>query len=411
MKLFNYTPSQSSSFLLLLVLLSIILLNAMSCSSKKDTQPDNLSTVEMRQNVSKSSPITFSEEIKRVEYIPLELTDDKRSAISNVFDISVTDDYIFIYAGYGAGIFQFSRIDGKFIRNFAQRGGGPGETQLIFCFYVDEIASKVYIVQAFPHKVLEYMFDGSFVGAHEQKRNISLQYPLGNNLIAVVGRERWPFSDPELIGMGVFNINGDTIAIKNDFARPDILPADASCIKDVRSALSYKSVLYHIASNDTVFRLSHDGIQPAFVFDRQNSREFLEGALNPKINDLFPNNFTVWDFFETSKSFYVRAMIDHKMYIFALDKATNQTTSEISNIDPREIFGYDRWMQGIGIRIGDGKIPFWPTKSFLEKNILVQYLPAPEIFYLKEKGVINQLPKEIDFIDEFSNPVVIIYHI
>jgi hypothetical protein len=99
------------------------------------------------------------------------------------------------------------------------------------------------------------------------------------------------------------------------------------------------------------------------------------------------------------------------MYIFALDKATNQTTSEVSNIDPREIFGWDRWMQGIGIHIGDGKIPLWPTKSYLEKNILVQYLPAPVIFYLKEKGIISQLPKEIEFIDEYSNPVVIIYHI
>jgi len=391
----------------------IILLNSMSCSSKKDIQTDNLLTVEMRKNVSKSTPITFSEEIKRIEYIPLEVSDDKKSLLDQAMEISVTDEYIYVLPAKQRGVLQFSRMDGKFIREFAQPGGGPGETQFIMHFYVYEPAQKVYVVQMPPLNTLEYSLEGTFIAAHEQSRNISLQYPLGDNLIAEVGRERVPFSLPELVGMGVFNRNGDTIAIKNknDFARPDILPVDASCIKDVRSAFSYKSVLYYIDSNDTVFRLSPAGIQPAFVFDRQNNREYLEGALHPRINELFPNNFTVWDFFETTKSFYVRSMIDYKMYIFALDKATNVTTSEISSIDTREIFGYDRWMQGIGIHIGDGKIPFWPTKSFLEKNILVQYLPAPVIFYLKEKGVINQLPKEIEFIDEESNPVVIIYHI
>lgn len=37
------------------------------------------------------------------------------------------------------------------------------------------------------------------------------------------------------------------------------------------------------------------------------------------------------------------------MHLFAFDKATGKTIAEISGINPFKIFGYDRWMQGIGI--------------------------------------------------------------
>jgi len=404
-----------------LISLSIIFLcSIISCTSRNDAKTSNLLrndaqtgnplTVEMRENLSKNVPITFSEEITRVEYVPLELTDDGASALAESLDISVTDEYIFVYSMKVNAILQFSRMDGKFIRQFATLGGGPDETQLIVCFYADETARRIYVVQH--NNILEFTFDGTFIVSHPQTREISYQYPVGDNLIAEVGRERVPFSSPNLIGMGVFKRNGDTIAVKNNFARPDIFPANASCIKDVLRAFSGQSLLYFIGSNDTVFRLTSDAIQPAFVLNRKNSRKSLEGALHPRMEAMQPNDFWIYDFFETSKSFYVRSIFDEdKMYIFALDKATNLTTTEISGISPQEIFGFDRWMLGIGIHIGDEKIPLWPTKTYLDKNILVQYMPAPEIFYLKEKGVINKLPTEIEFINEESNPIVIIYHL
>lgn len=388
----------------------IILLSAISgCTQKNTLNKASIPTIEMRQNASTNKAITFSEEISRIEYIPLELTTDGSSMLADAMDISVTDEFVFVYSSKQGGIFQFSRTDGKFIRRFAPSGNGPGETQLVLNIYSDERARNVFIVQ--PHNTLEYTFDGEFVKAHEQPRAISFQYPVGENRVAEVGAEYVPFNSPELIGMGIFTRDGETVEVKNNFARPDILPADASCIKDVRNSLSDKSVLYFMASNDTVFRLTADTVQPAFVLNRQNSRESLEGALHPQGDDMLPNNFWVFDFLETSKSFYVRAIYNDNMHLFAYDKDTQSTTAEISEINPREIFGFDRWVQGIGINIGKGKIPLWVTKSYPEKKILAQYMPAAEIFYLKEKGIINELPSPIAHIDEESNPVIIVYHL
>ena len=90
---------------------------------------------------------------------------------------------------------------------------------------------------------------------------------------------------------------------------------------------------------------------------------------------------------------------------------TGTTTAEISDINPQEIFGFDRWIQGIGIRTADDQIPLWISKSYSDKNILVQYLLAAELFYLKEKNVINKLPSQIAHIDEESNPVIAVYHL
>lgn len=399
-----------SDFLSFSLILATIFLISTGCNTR-DTTSEGVLVVEMRQNVTTHNPIVFSEEITRIEYVPLEFTADGASMLADAMDLAVTDDFIFVNSMKQGGVFQFSRADGKFIRKFAPTGNGPGETQLIFNIYAEEANKEIYIVQ--PHNTLKYNFEGEYLSAQDQTRPISLQYPIGEDRIAQLGAELVPFNAPELIDMGVFTSDGEIVKIKDDFARPDVVAQDNSCIKDVRRAFSDNSILYFIDLNDTIFRLSPDDIQPAFVLDRQNSREYLEGSMTPRGETMLPNDFWVYDFFETPGALYVRALYNEheKMHLFALDKATRTTTAEISKINPSDIFGLDWQMQGIGIQIGDGEIPLWATKTYPEKNILVQYLPAAELFYLKEEGYIDRIPDEIGDIEEDSNPVVIIYHI
>lgn len=392
-----------------LIFITMLLIST-GCNTRNTTSGGGF-IVEMRQNVTTNNPIVFSEEITHIEYIPLEFSPDGASMLAEAMDLAVTDDFIFVYSMKQGGVFQFSRADGKFIRRFAPTGNGPGETQLILNIYADEANKDIYIVQS--HNTLKYNFEGEYISTQEQTRPISLQYPIGEDRIAQLGAELVPFNTPELIDMGVFTRDGEIVKIKDNFARPDVVPQDNSCIKDVRRAFSDKSILYFIDLNDTIFRLSSDDIQPAFVLNRQNSREYLEGSMTPRGETMLPNDFWVYDFFETPGALYVRALYNEneKMHLFAFDKATRTTTAEISKINPSDIFGLDWWMQGIGIQIGDGKIPLWATKTYPEKNILVQYMPAPELFYLKEEGFIDQIPVEIGDIEEDGNPVVIIYHI
>lgn len=387
-----------------------MLLISTGCNTRNTTSGGGF-IVEMRQNVTTNNPIVFSEEITHIEYVPLEFTPDGASMLAEAMDLAVTDDFVFVNSMKQGGVSQFSRADGKFIRKFAPTGNGPGETQLILNIYADEANKNIYIVQS--HNTLKYDFEGEYISTQEKTRPISLQYPIDEDRIAQLGAELVPFNTPELIDMGVFTRDGEIVKIKDNFARPDVVPQDNSCIKDVRRAFSDKSILYFIDLNDTIFRLSSDDIQPAFVLNRQNSREYLEGSMTPRGETMLPNDFWVYDFFETPGALYVRALYNEneKMHLFAFDKATRTTTAEISKINPSDIFGLDWWMQGIGLQIGDGKIPLWATKTYPEKNILVQYMPAPELFYLKEEGFIDRIPVEIGDIEEDGNPVVIIYHI
>jgi hypothetical protein len=384
------------------------LLLVAACNPKNESASADIYKVELRKNVTTDNTLNFNEKISKIEYIPLELTGDKASMLDNVLDICVNQEYIFILSTKVGGVFQFSR-SGKFIRNIAKQGNGPGETYLIYNIYSDEQAKRIFIVQ--PNNVLEYSFDGEYIGTKEITRAISLRYQADNYCIAEVGKEyTFPFTYPKLIGMGVFSAKGDTIALKNDFARPDIVPAENSCMKDVICAFSQNSILYSIASNDTIFRLNSKGIKPAFILDRQNSLEYFKEILLPRGKHSLPDNFTIFDYFDTPKSFFLRAFYNDKLHIFSLDKERQKTNAQISSIAYHELGRCDPRLQGIGINIGEGQIPLWGNRYFPDQKILVQYLPAVEIFYLMDKKIINRLPAGLENLTEESNPVLIIYH-
>ncbi len=384
------------------------LLLVAACNPKDESTNADIYKVELRKNVTTDNTLNFNEKISKIEYVPLELTGDKASMLVDIVDISVTKEYIFIKSTKKGGVFQFFR-SGKFIRNIAKQGNGPGETYLIYNIYSDEQAKRIFIVQ--PNNVLEYSFDGEYIGTKEITRAISLRYQVDNKCVAEVGAQYMvPFSYPKLIGMGVFSAKGDTIALKNDFARPDIVPAENSCIRDVLCAFSGKSILYSITSNDTVFRLNSKGIRPAYIFDRQNSLENLKESLLMQGKDPLPDNFWIYDYFETPNNFYVKAIYNGKVHMFAFDKVNKETNAQISSIDYHELGRCDPRLQGIGINIGEGQIPLWGNRYFPDQKILVQYLPAVEIFYLMDKKIINRLPAGLENLTEESNPVLIIYH-
>lgn len=63
-----------------------------------------------------------------IQYIPLETTDS--CLISNLLNLQVTTDYMFMYNGKTEEVLQFDR-KGKFIRRVGRQGNGPGEYSMI----------------------------------------------------------------------------------------------------------------------------------------------------------------------------------------------------------------------------------------------------------------------------------------
>ena len=88
------------------------------------SQTDGTWTADIRSAIGKETTFPMKEIVSGVEYIPLETTDS--CLVSNVTDLIMDNDFIFLQNGRTQQIFQFTR-QGKFLREVGSVGEGPGE--------------------------------------------------------------------------------------------------------------------------------------------------------------------------------------------------------------------------------------------------------------------------------------------
>ena len=255
------------------LLFMILFLNACQYNS---SELSDLIVVNLRDGYV-DSEINISKEISKIEYVPLELTDDNESMIASILDCCVTNEYVFIVSSKQGGVFQFNR-QGRFVRKFAKTGNGPGETQQILSVSADENKSLLYVSELFSTSV--YRFDGSFVKKVVSSRGFSYQYLIKDDLMAEIGAEYVPINVPGMFGMGVFSLNGDTIEIKNDFIDSTLTPVEETGLKNVYGIYSKDGLLCSVESNDTIFFLSSSGIKPMYFLKMDNSKESKSNSLS-----------------------------------------------------------------------------------------------------------------------------------
>ena len=128
-----------------ILILSII---SIGCNEKAETTKNKLVSIDVRAHVNSNDAISIKKEIERIEYIPLELTDDNSSMVGKIMDVVLTKDYIFVLSDPTCGVLQFD-IKGNFIRQVAKYGQGPGELLFPISMYSVEEDSKLYITGAY----------------------------------------------------------------------------------------------------------------------------------------------------------------------------------------------------------------------------------------------------------------------
>ena len=116
-------------FLILLVILT-------ACNNSNKNTSTHL-VINLCNQVNQTEVTTLADEIKGVNYVPLEMTDDDASVIDGVANFAVSDKYIYVLPAKEMRIVMFSR-EGKFIRNLIKSGQGPSEfTGSICCMQFD----------------------------------------------------------------------------------------------------------------------------------------------------------------------------------------------------------------------------------------------------------------------------------
>lgn len=242
-----------------------------SCSGKapsgntsekqESTASGPLATVPFEKSIETEKELKLSEIADRIDYIPLET--NAEGLISYIKKIVPTKEYIFIH-DMKNGIQQFDR-QGKFVRNIAGKGQGPGEYTYIADFQIDESSKRIYILSGHSYRMLTYGFDGDFISEVNLPKEISEFVLSSDSVFTSYKKNSTGYEKTRLVRS---DMKGDTIFYIPYFETftMDYPKTSASSIDDELYLMAGNVRLKEIY-NDTLFTVSADGLKPEYIID------------------------------------------------------------------------------------------------------------------------------------------------
>lgn len=387
-----------------LFLLGSLLLTIIACQSVQRSQSEN-PVVNVRTALQNENPISLKNDVESIEYIPLEANDS--CLISNLLNLQVSDDYLFMYNGKSGQILQFDR-KGKFIRQIGREGNGPEEYGMVSELAVDNTRKELSVFQ-YGAPTLIYSFGGTFLRNDTTMLQSSGMYVFNDGSAALKGLVMTPIQQAPWAG-ALKSASGVLQSVKSLY--PNSIDENVRYMKEICFSPSSEGVLLFTACNDTAFRITNLGIEPACVLKRENSQDYYAGVAD--INRLRDNTVEsdetigVYDLFESPNYFYFRLYKGDGIYLQQYNKSTGELKShrvpndyvECSEAIPgNNVMGIDNDI--------DGGVPFWPEYACADGS-RAQVVSAYLLSSLRNRGYLKTAPTVLN-VDDDSNPVIIIY--
>ena len=389
------------------------LLPLVAACSSGHSGPEELISADLRQGINHPSMLNLQDEIESVEYIPLETTEDPASLLDGVSEYAVTSKYIYVSPVKEQRIVQFDR-QGRFIKTLIPFGQGPGEfSNFLAGMQADEENNRLYLFSA--NQIGVYTLEGEFIQNLNHGYQIVYQRKVGKDRYASVAFPYVPFQSGSY-GLGIFTEQGDTIAVKNDFASPLVTPEKAGFTVGIAATFSsqQQSLLFKTGCNDTVFRISSDKILPACVLNLQNSDQEIVRCLDAtdfsSLHQKFEGNtdIFIFDFFETPRNYYFRCRYDGRHYVASVDKKTGEMLTEQCE-QPEDIYKLSDANLLFGM-LGTRSYRQFPIWGRMEKDQLVQVITPYELGLYESKATLT-VPDELKEINADGNPIFIVYQL
>ena len=389
------------------------LLPLVAACSSGHSDPEELISADLRQGINHPSMLNLQDEIESVEYIPLETTEDPASLLDGVSEYAVTSKYIYVSPVKEQRIVQFDR-QGRFIKTLIPFGQGPGEfSNFLVGMQADEENNRLYLFSA--NQIGVYTLEGDFIQNLNHGYQIVYQRKVGKDRYASVAFPYVPFQSGSY-GLGIFTEQGDTIAVKNDFASPLVTPEKAGFTVGIAATFSsqQQSLLFKTGCNDTVFRISSDKILPACVLNLQNSDQEIVRCLDAtdfsSLHQKFEGNtdIFIFDFFETPRNYYFRCRYDGRHYVASVDKKTGEMLTEQCE-QPEDIYKLSDANLLFGM-LGTRSYRQFPIWGRMEKDRLVQVITPYELGLYESKATLT-VPDELKEINADGNPIFIAYQL
>ena len=196
--------------------------------------------------------LLLSELCSYVKYIILE--DQRESMLSDIIDIRISKEYIFILATNG--VFQFDN-NGKFIRKVGRKGNGPGEYYEIKSFDINENQRKICMFDLLKG-IFVYNFEGEY--GHTIKRTYIPDYWT----FRIINEKTYAFSYSTTkfhsypYKLGILNFNGDILKVHDNYAIKEINSGGSERWSDLDNYFyKLRDTLYYKGKyNDTVFYIN-----------------------------------------------------------------------------------------------------------------------------------------------------------
>ena len=393
----------------LLFLLTSSLLTA--CQPKAEVGME-IPTANLRELISNPSMLSLNEEIKQVEYIPLRTTEDDQSLIDGVAGFAVTSKHIYVYPVKEQCLALFSR-QGDFIRTLITFGQGPGEfNDMLSDIQANEERNRLYLFGM--SGIWEYTLEGEYLQKYEYKQQAIFQRLLTADRLGAVAFPYMTFKDGSF-GLGIFTLQGDTIAMKNNFHASEVAPEKAGFT--IRSAASYtpadNSILFMMGANDTIFRITDKIIEPACVLQLNNSDKEVRMSIDAtdfgNMQDFgSSSDLIISEIMETPSCYYFRLRYDDGHFVVSLNKQSGKTLVERC-VQPADLATLSDANLLCGM-LGTRSYRNFPIWGRMENDCLAQIITPYELSLYKETGKIT-IPDALQGVGEDDNPNVILYHL
>ena len=209
----------------ILLLNGLWLLGLVACQPKSSSLSE-CPIINVRSALQKETPISMKEDVVSIQYIPLETTDS--CLISNLLNLQVTTDYMFMYNGKTEEVLQFDR-KGKFIRRVGRQGNGPGEYSMISELAVDDSNKELSIFQ-YGGDALVYSYDGTFLRNDTTVKQAGGMYVFADGKRALKGLVMKPFEQAPWAGALQ---QADGLLLKSKSLFPQGLSQDVCFMKEI----------------------------------------------------------------------------------------------------------------------------------------------------------------------------------
>lgn len=395
-----------------LTLLSMLLL-VTSCNNRKKEQV--LSRISFKEYLNHTDKIAIStDEIKHIEYVPLELTDDDASLVGHIQDIVLTEDYIYVLTLEEFKVFQFDR-QGKYVRTITRQGNGPGELQSVGrTMWTDEAGESIYISNG--EVIQVFSSEGQFERQIKRcERLVSYAYGNGLDWVTEIATEYAPIDRSYFFGIGTFRYNADnscdTLQLKKDFGDTSVVPLSETIFLNGRFMDCSEGYRYNVACNDTLFTFSPKGITPYLLLDRGPSSEEVKKYYFTYKNYVHKEMIYLQHACETPRHIYFRFFYNERFYILSYEKETHKILCNQTKFTFQSMKDFDTFMTCPGIENNvNGGLPIWFMHWNPEANIAVQTTSGATLAWMKEEGLIKNLPDCLKDYPKDGNPVVAIYY-